>query len=847
MRSTLVFCLFLLGGCDIFQPASIPDGNSDQNDTCEKQVWYVDFDGDGYGTDELELLACDQPSGSVDIAGDCDDMDPDINPSAEEICDGLDNDCNGVVDDNVISDAWYVDADGDGYGNADMAQECNGQDFLVTNGDDCDDLDATISPDASEICDNIDNDCDGMTDDQDDDVEGGVTWYGDTDGDGYGNVEITTMACLQPTDFVAEGTDCNDNDVDTNPGATEYCDEQDNDCDGEVDEGLLNTYYADNDGDGYGDAVSTVEACLVPSGFVVDATDCNDADASVNPGAEEICDDIDNNCDGQISEGLLFTWVYADDDGDGFGNNSDTSSTCNDTLPTEYGVWVWDNTDCDDTDPAINPNADEYCDGVDNDCDGSLDESDALDASTWYADSDSDGYGNASVNSTSCYAPLGYVMDNTDCDDSESAANPGAIELCDSMDNDCDRVVDEDDAADASTWYEDLDSDGYGNASVYSVSCYAPSGTVADDTDCNDIAANVHPDAREYCDTLDNDCDGAVDEDLGAMYFADGDGDGYGDAFTSAEACSAPEGYVPDDSDCDDTSADTFPGADEYCDGVDSDCDGEVDEDDALDASTWYADSDSDGYGDVSMSLVACTIPSGYTVDSTDCNDTSVDTFPGADEYCDGVDTDCDGSLDESDALDASTWYADSDSDGYGDAENTMNACEQPFGYLEDNSDCDDADAGTYPGALEVCGDGVDQDCDGTVDETDCLYEGVYEGSFSITVNDEMGWGLSDVCEGDIVLDVDVMTDPMIEGNVVCTFSGALAYYYAGDVIGTVEADILSDLTVEGEILSSQAVLALDWDGEFSDSSTISSAFTGTGTFMSVDYSYDGSFEVVLP
>ena len=574
MRSTLVFCLFLLGGCDIFQPASIPDGNSDQNDTCEKQVWYVDFDGDGYGTDELELLACDQPSGSVDIAGDCDDMDPDINPSAEEICDGLDNDCNGVVDDNVISDAWYVDADGDGYGNADMAQECNGQDFLVTNGDDCDDLDATISPDASEICDNIDNDCDGMTDDQDDDVEGGVTWYGDTDGDGYGNVEITTMACLQPTDFVAEGTDCNDNDVDTNPGATEYCDEQDNDCDGEVDEGLLNTYYADNDGDGYGDAVSTVEACLVPSGFVVDATDCNDADASVNPGAEEICDDIDNNCDGQISEGLLFTWVYADDDGDGFGNNSDTSSTCNDTLPTEYGVWVWDNTDCDDTDPAINPNADEYCDGVDNDCDGSLD---------------------------------------------------------------------------------------------------------------------------------------------------------------------------------------------------------------------------------------------------------------------------------ESDALDASTWYADSDSDGYGDAENTMNACEQPFGYLEDNSDCDDADAGTYPGALEVCGDGVDQDCDGTVDETDCLYEGVYEGSFSITVNDEMGWGLSDVCEGDIVLDVDVMTDPMIEGNVVCTFSGALAYYYAGDVIGTVEADILSDLTVEGEILSSQAVLALDWDGEFSDSSTISSAFTGTGTFMSVDYSYDGSFEVVLP
>ncbi len=120
---------------------------------------------------------------------------------------------------------------------------------------------------------------------------------------------------------------------------------------------------------------------------------------------------------------------------------------------------------------------------------------------------------------------------------------------------------------------------------------------------------------------------------------------------------------MADNTDCDDSSASTYPSADEDCDGGDTECDGTLDEDDALDAATWYADSDSDNYGDPNLTDIDCSQPSGYVADNTDCDDSSASTYPSADEYCDGVDTDCDGTLDEDDALDAATWYADSDSD----------------------------------------------------------------------------------------------------------------------------------------------------------------------------------------
>jgi len=211
-----------------------------------------------------------------------------------------------------------------------------------------------------------------------------------------------------------------------------------------------------------------------------------------------------------------------------------------------------------------------------------------------------------------------------------------------------------------------------------------------------------------------------VDEGAESTWYADGDGDGFGDAGSSSEACSAPSGAVADASDCDDGDAAINPGADELCDSVDNDCDGAVDEDDATDAGTWYLDHDADGYGDATYSTTACTQPSGWVADDTDCDDLEPDAWPGASEYCDGFDNDCDGTVDEDEALDADTWYADSDSDGYGDASSTDAACDAPSGYVADDSDCDDADSAVNPGASEICNE-LDDDCDGDVDEAGCL------------------------------------------------------------------------------------------------------------------------------
>jgi len=180
--------------------------------------------------------------------------------------------------------------------------------------------------------------------------------------------------------------------------------------------------------------------------------------------------------------------------------------------------------------------------------------------------------------------------------------------------------------------------------------------------------------------------------DVGTWY-ADSDGDGYGDASSSRDACSQPTGYVADATDCEDAEVTTNPGADEYCDGHDDDCDGSVDEDDAMDVAIWYLDYDGDGYGDASASADACSQPYGYVADATDCDDAEATINPAAAEYCNGDDDDCDGSVDEDDAVDASTWYGDGDGDGYGDASNSANACSAPSGYVADATDCDDGDA----------------------------------------------------------------------------------------------------------------------------------------------------------
>ena len=219
--------------------------------------------------------------------------------------------------------------------------------------------------------------------------------------------------------------------------------------------------------------------------------------------------------------------------------------------------------DCDDTDPAVNPGAQEICNEIDDDRDGAVDADDAsVDLSTggtWFADADGDGFGMPRPRPRPVQ-PSGTVSDDTDCDDGSADINPDASEVCNGVDDDCDAAVDDADPdvdlSTGGTWYADLDGDGYGDPGAASSGCLQPSGTVSDDSDCDDGTAAVSPGASEICNGIDDDCDGDIDDDdasvdlsTGGTWYADSDGDGYGDAGAPVEACDQPSGSVLDTTD----------------------------------------------------------------------------------------------------------------------------------------------------------------------------------------------------------------------------------------------------------------------------------------------------------
>ncbi len=269
----------------------------------------------------------------------------------------------------------------------------------------------------------------------------------------------------------------------------------------------------------------------------------------------------------------------------------------------------------------------------------------------------------------------------------------------------------------------------------------------------------------------------------------DADGDGYGSTI-----------------DCDDGDAAVHPDAEESCNGIDDDCDDELDEDHAIDASTWHFDGDHDGWGVLGTESVrACTQPDGYGP-AGDCYDMDPRISPDAEESCNGLDDDCDGELDE-DAVDASWGCRDQDRDGFGDPEVCLTSCDLPPSFVADDGDCDDEDPAVHPEAEEIC-NGIDDDCDERIDpqagdadgdgwdgcEGDCAPEdpAVHPGAEEICGN-----GLDDDCDGSA-------GDCGLEGSFSLGGAGLLltgpaAYQAAGKAlcgVGDLDADGLADFVV---------------------------------------------------
>ena len=716
--------------------------------------WYQDNDGDTYGNSAVSVIACSAPAGYVNRGNDCDDTRASINPGAAELCDGVDQNCNGQVDEGAVPN-WYQDSDGDGYGNAAVVvATCTAPSGYVASSTDCNDTNSGINPGAAELCDGIDQNCNTQID------EGAKRpWFRDADNDGFGTSTNQVQACTAPAGYVSNNTDCNDNNAQINPAIPEVCDGVDQNCNGQADEGTLLIFYADGDQDGYGSSSQTVSACTAPSGYVSQSGDCNPNNGTIYPGAQEYCNGVDDDCDGSVDEGVSSLW-YADDDGDTYGDPTTTTSAC--SQPSGY---VGRTGDCDDNNASVNSGAAESCNGIDDDCDGQVDDGVG---GVFYADEDGDTYGDADSSVVGCVAPQGYVGDNTDCNDLDEDINPGAADFCNEVDDDCDGDVDEETDT---PWYPDGDGDGYGSGTGVITACSQPQGYAGQAGDCNNANPDIYPGATEVCDGQDQDCDGTIDDGVTVASYTDSDGDGYGDPATASFGCSITPGAVGNGLDCDDTQVGISPVSAEIpYDGIDQNCDGgdlnDVDEDgfpsvlvsggtDCDDGSAAVhpeveevlngIDDNCDGHIDEGTPA-ADTDEDGYTIAEGDCADEDPTIYPGVAEICDGQDQDCNGITDEGtscydddgdgfsedgsvggsqdcDDTNSNTWpgapeYLDGqDNNCDGQIDNNMDAVDNDGdGSSEAQGDCNDSNGGIHPGATEICDD-LDQDCDGIIDD----------------------------------------------------------------------------------------------------------------------------------
>jgi hypothetical protein len=443
-----------------------------------------EFTGGNYCENASEIGKCSGTDLCVDGVLICEGPEP-----TEEVCDGEDNDCDGGLDEgfgdldeNGSADCVDVDIDGDG----------------VSNDDDCLPLNPAVYPGAPESCNLTDDDCNGVLDDKN--ALGCTDYFLDLDADGYGS-DLAPPECLcEPnpvTYYTAElPGDCNDLLATTHPGAGDPCNGMDDNCDGTVDDedfdldqdGIADCLDLDDDGDGF-----------------LDGVDCAPVDKDIYPGAQEYCNDLDNDCDGQVNEEDSFGCKYymRDVDGDGQGSNTDPPRClCAPDYATSYTALLGG--DCDDLDTEIYAGAIEICNGKNDDCDNWTDESyDNQDgdseADCVDADDDNDG-----------------VPDDEDCAPLDKDIFPGQAEVCNGIDDGCDGLVDEANAVGCTVYWRDVDGDGYGSTNHPTLCLCAPDAALAytatQGNDCDDLSNSKFPGATEVCNYQDDNCNGTDDE-----------------------------------------------------------------------------------------------------------------------------------------------------------------------------------------------------------------------------------------------------------------------------------------------------------------------------------------------